>query len=58
MAATKAGSSPSETVHVGLSGTGTGAVDRTSEALIRDFVSYGEARQKFERFGGKLEVTE
>jgi hypothetical protein len=28
------------------------------ESLIRDFVNYGEARQKYERLGGKLEVTE
>lgn len=27
------------------------------EALIRDFVNYGEAKDKFERLRGKLEVT-
>lgn len=27
------------------------------EALIRDFVNYGEAKDKFERLGQKLEVT-
>jgi uncharacterized protein YfaS (alpha-2-macroglobulin family) len=27
------------------------------EALIRDFVNYGEAKRKFERLGDKLEVT-
>ena len=28
------------------------------EALIRDFVNYGEAKDKFERLGHKVEVTE
>jgi len=28
------------------------------EALIRDFVNYGEAKEKFERLGRKVEVTE
>ena len=27
------------------------------EALIRDFVDYGDAKEKFERLGGKLEKT-
>jgi len=28
------------------------------EALIRDFVNYGEAKEKIERLGKKLEVTD
>jgi hypothetical protein len=28
------------------------------EALIRDFVNYGEAKQKYERLGGKLEIID
>jgi hypothetical protein len=28
------------------------------EALIRDFVNYGEAKEKFERLGRKVKVTE
>ena len=28
------------------------------EELIRDFVNYGEAKQKLERLGAKLETTD